>query len=155
MNIRSFSGHGESNGENLVVGWDRTPAAQAALGVAVVLAGKLQAHLHIAHIADDSDLGIDPDSPTWEEQTKALTDETARWLRSQLRGLHTGWTYYSARGSAAAVLNRVAHESGSSIVVIGAHRHGVAGLLSRVTRRSLLQDLLDDGLAVLVVPPAS
>ncbi|MFT3901419.1 MAG: universal stress protein [Gordonia sp. (in: high G+C Gram-positive bacteria)] len=154
MNIRSFSGTGDPGGENLVVGWDRTPAAQAALAAAVDLAGKLRAQLHIAHIADDSDLGVDPDSPTWEEQTKAAADEKAHWLRGQLRGLDTGWTYYSARGSAAAVLGQVARESGSRIVVIGKHRRGVAGLLSRVTRRPLADELVDAGLQVLVVPPA-
>jgi nucleotide-binding universal stress UspA family protein len=153
--ISSFSEAGTSDGGNIVVGWDRTPAARAALLEAVDLAEHLHAHLHIAHIADDSDLGIDPDSPTWEAQTRARSDATAQWVRSLLAGVGTGWTYYSARGSAANVLDRVAKLCDARLVVIGAHRHGVAGLLSRVTRPPLLVSLLDDGWRVVVVPATS
>lgn len=153
--ISSFSEAGTSDGGNIVVGWDRTPAARAALLEAVDLAEHLHAHLHIAHIADDSDLGIDPDSPTWEAQTRAHSDATARWVRSLLADVDTGWTYYSARGSAASVLEMVARRCDARLVVIGAHRHGAAGILSRLTRRPLLQSLLDDGRRVLVVPATS
>ena len=102
--ISSFSKSGTADGGSIVVGWDRTPAARAALREAIDLAARLHARLHIAHIADDSDLGIDPDSPTWEAQTRARSDATAQWVRSLLAGVGTGWTYYSARGSAASVL---------------------------------------------------
>lgn len=128
MGISSFTGPQAGDAEtNIVVGWNRSPASRAALREAVSLARQLHAHLHIAHIADDSDLGIDPDSPTWEEQTRALRDANAQWVRSQLAEVDTGWTYYSARGGAAAVLRNVAETAHASLVVIGAHRHGVVG----------------------------
>lgn len=159
MNLNSFSDStgtpdAKPSDADIVVGWDRTPAARAALREGVALAALTHAHLHVAHIADDSDLGIDPDSPTWEEQTRAISDANAKWVRSALADTPYGWTYYSARGSAAAVLGAVAAKSGADTVVIGAHRHGVAALLSRLTRRPLVEDLTDRGLVVVVVPAA-
>ncbi len=156
MAIRSIAHPGTRSARtHLVVGWDRTPASRAAVGRAVDLAHALGAQLHIAHVADDSDLGIDPDSPTWEAQTRALRDADAQWLRALLAGVDTGWTYYSARGNAAAVLGAVAAQSGATMVVIGARRRGWSGLLSRLARRPLVQSLLDAGLTVVVVPPAT
>ncbi|GAA3035974.1 hypothetical protein GCM10010528_15860 [Gordonia defluvii] len=155
MAISSFSGRNPGRTDvNLVVGWDRSPTSSAALREAVDLARRLHARLHIAHIADDSDLGIDPDSPLWEEQTRALRDSSALWVRALLADFGDNWTYHSGRGSAVGVLRAVATKAGATIIVIGAHRRGLPGVLSRLTRRPLLPALLAEGFTVVIVPPA-
>ncbi|MDX6585475.1 MAG: hypothetical protein QOI10_4659, partial [Solirubrobacterales bacterium] len=50
----------------LVVGYSEDPASGSALAVAADLAGRLFAHLHVAHVIDLDDYPIDPDSPSWE-----------------------------------------------------------------------------------------
>ena len=79
--------HAASAGSTqMVLGWDLHPNSFAALRFAVVMAQRLDAHLHVVHVVDVDDLPIDPDAWNWEEQLdQRLTEDatTARTLLDQ------------------------------------------------------------------------
>ena len=83
--------HAASAGSTqMVLGWDLHPNSFAALRFAVVMAQRLDAHLHVVHVVDVDDLPIDPDAWNWEEQLdQRLTEDatTARTLLDHPRAL--------------------------------------------------------------------
>ncbi|WP_244332240.1 universal stress protein [Gordonia polyisoprenivorans] len=76
----------------LVVGRNRHPDSVAAVRFAVMLARRLDAHVHVVHIVDLDDEPLDPDAPDWDQQFAATVDRDALAARDLLDTLPASWT---------------------------------------------------------------
>jgi nucleotide-binding universal stress UspA family protein len=140
----------------LVVGWDSQPASAAALRFAVDLAGRVGAHLHVAHIADIADLPVDPDASDYQEQFHASLDAQAVGARALLAELGANWTYHAMHGRPPDVLADLAEAVDAMMIVLGAPRGGVHSFIDTFAGQSVAHQLtLKHGRAVLLVPDAS
>jgi nucleotide-binding universal stress UspA family protein len=140
----------------LVVGWDRQPASAAALRYAIGLAKRLNAHLHVVHIADVEDMPIDPDAWDWEQQFRESVDAQAVSARALLRGLGANWTYHAAHGRPADVLADLADEVDAVMIVLGAPRGGMHSFIDTIAGQSVSHQLTHrHGRPVLLVPDPS
>ena len=81
----------------MVVGWDLHPNSSAALRFAVVMAQRLDAHLHVVHVVDVDDLPIDPDAWNWEAQLDQRLAEDATTARTLLDQLHAHFDFVNGR----------------------------------------------------------
>ena len=140
----------------LVVGWDRQPASAAALRFAVGLSQRLNAHLHVVHIADFDDLPVDPDAWDWEEQFHASLEAHAVGARALLDELGANWTYHAVHGRPPDVLADLAEEVDAVMIVLGAPRGGVHSFIDTFAGQSVARQLTrKHGRAVLLVPDPS
>ena len=140
----------------LVVGWDRQPASAAALRFAVDLSGRLEAHLHVVHIADFDDLPVDPDAWDWEEQFRSSVEAHAVHARALLDGLGANWTYHAAHGRPSDVLADLAEEVDAVMIVLGAPRGGLHSFIDTFAGQSVSHQLMRrHGRPVLLVPDPS
>jgi nucleotide-binding universal stress UspA family protein len=140
----------------LVVGWDRQPASAAALRFAVGLAQRLDAHLHVVHIADFDDLPIDPDAWDWEQQFHESLEAHAVGARALLDELGANWTYHAVRGRPPDVLADLAEEVDAVMIVLGAPRGGMHSFIDTFAGQSVSYQLSrKHGRAVLLVPDTS
>lgn len=126
----------------LVVGWDRHPDSAAALRVAVHLASRLDAHIHVVHIVDLDDSPVDPDSPDWDQSYRDTVTDEARAARALLDAVPASWTYHSGHGSPSELLSVVADRYAALMVVIGSPRRGPMGYLDSMLGRSVAQRLI-------------
>lgn len=137
----------------LVLGWDRQPASAAALRFAVGLSQRLDAHLHVVHIADFDDLPVDPDAWDWEQQFHASLDAHAVSARALLAELGANSTYHAVRGRPPDVLADLAEEVDAVMIVLGAPRGGVHSFIDTFAGQSVSHQLTrKHGRAVLLVP---
>jgi nucleotide-binding universal stress UspA family protein len=141
----------------LIVGWDRQPASVAALRFAVDLAERLNAHLHVVHIADFDDLPVDPDAWDWEQQFHEHLKAHANSARTLLDKLHANWTYHTAHGRPPDVIADLADEVDAVMIVLGSPRGGIHSFIDTIAGQSVSHQLTRrHGRAVLLVPePAS
>jgi nucleotide-binding universal stress UspA family protein len=140
----------------LVVGWDRQPASAAALRFAVGIARRLDAHLHVVHIADFDDLPVDPDAWDYEQQFHASLEAHARGARALLDELGANWTYHAMHGRPPDVLADLADEVDAVMIVLGAPRGGVHSFVDTFAGQSVAHQLTcKHGRAVLLVPDPS
>ncbi|MDT7758987.1 MAG: hypothetical protein QOH27_4885 [Mycobacterium sp.] len=140
----------------LVVGWDRQPASAAALRFAVGLSHRLDAHLHVVHIADFDDLPIDPDAWDWEQQFHESLEAHAVGARALLDELGANWTYHAVRGRPPDVLADLAEEVDAVMIVLGAPRGGMHSFIDTFAGQSVSYQLSrKHGRAVLLVPDTS
>ncbi|MGZ5365164.1 MAG: universal stress protein [Mycobacterium sp.] len=140
----------------LVVGWDGQPASIAALRYAVGLARRLDAHLHVAHIADFADLPVDPDAWDYEQQFHATLEAQAVAARALLDELGANWTYQAMHGRPADVLADLAEEVDALMIVLGAPRVGVHSFIDTFAGQSVAHQVTrKHGRAVLLVPEAT
>ena len=140
----------------LVVGWDRQPASAAALRFAVGLSQRLDAHLHVVHIADFDDLPVDPDSWDWEQQFHDSLEAHAVGARALLDELGANWTYHAVRGRPPDVLADLAEEVDAVMIVLGAPRGGMHSFIDTFAGQSVSYQLSrKHGRAVLLVPDTS
>jgi nucleotide-binding universal stress UspA family protein len=140
----------------LVVGWDRQPASAAALRFAVGLSQRLDAHLHVVHIADFDDLPIDPDAWDWEQQFHESLEAHAVGARALLDELGANWTYHAVRGRPPDVLADLAEEVDAVMIVLGAPRGGMHSFIDTFAGQSVSYQLSrKHGRAVLLVPDTS
>jgi nucleotide-binding universal stress UspA family protein len=140
----------------LVLGYDRDEASQAALEVARDLGGRLHAHLTVVHVVTLGDYPVDPDGPGWEEQAEVtLADERSRVARA-LADHRFGWSYEARHGVPEEVLLHVADERDALLVVVGHHGRGTSEGLRRLIDGSVSRRLLRRcARPVLVVPAGS
>jgi nucleotide-binding universal stress UspA family protein len=124
---------------HLVVGHDGHPAADAALGVAVDLASRLGAALHVVHCITVEDFGVDPDTETFEDERDRNVARERASIESALQGTSVEWTYHEERGDPAARLAALGDDLDAMFVVVGATHHGVFHQLTggSVSRRLL------------------
>ena len=140
----------------LVVGWDRQPASAAALRFAVGLAQRLDAHLHVVHIADVDDLPVDPDAWDWEQQFRDSLEAHAVGARTLLDELGANWTYHAGHGRPPDVLADLAEEVDAVMIVLGAPRGGMHSFVDTFAGQSVSYQLTrKHGRAVLLVPGPS
>ena len=140
----------------LVVGWDREPASAAALRFAVSLARRLNAHLHVVHIADVADLPVDPDAADYEQQFHASVEAHAVAARKLLDELGANWTYHAMHGRPPDVLAELAEQVDAVMIVLGAPRGGVHSFIDTFAGQSVaLQLTRNHARAVLLVPDSS
>jgi nucleotide-binding universal stress UspA family protein len=140
----------------LVLGHANDPASGRALEVAVDLAGRLHAHLHVVHAIDLADYPADPDAADWEEQgRRALAAEHGR-VRAALAGRAVAWSHHAWHGDPVALLETVAEEEDALMIVVGTRGEGVGSAIDRLLRRSVSHGLVaHGGRPVLVVPGAA
>ena len=137
---------------HLVVGHDGHPAADAALAVAVDLAERLGAHLHVVHCVAIEDFGVDPDTEQFEAERDRNVTAERQAIEDALRASPVAWTYHEERGEPAARLGRLADDLDALFIVVGASHHGVFHQLTGASvPRRLVQS---QHRPVLVVPPA-
>lgn len=136
----------------MVVGWDLHPNSSAALRFAVVMAQRLDAHLHVVHVVDVDDLPIDPDAWNWEEQLDQRLTEDATTARTLLDH-HAHWTYHAARGRPSDVIADLAEETDALMIILGGPRGGVLSFLETLAGQSVSHQLArQHGRPVLIVP---
>jgi len=117
---------------SIVLGHDRQPQSQAALAVAIDLACRLSAHLHVVHAIDLSDAPIDPDDADWEAQTKRALATERDEIAASLRGHATGWSYRVGHGDPARLLADTADESEALMIIIGSRGEGLRASVGRL-----------------------
>lgn len=140
----------------LVVGWDRQPASAAALRFAVGLARRLDAHLHVVHIADFDDLPVDPDAFDYERQFRESLEAHADGARNLLEDLGANWTYHAMYGRPPDVLADLAEQVDAAMIVLGAPRGGLHSFIETFAGQSVARQLTRErGRAVLLVPDPS
>ena len=117
---------------SIVLGHDRQPQSRAALAVAIDLACRLSAHLHVVHAIDLGDAPIDPDSAYWEADiNKALANERDE-IAASLRDHATGWSYRVGHGDPARLLADIADESEALMIIIGSRGEGLRASVGRL-----------------------
>jgi nucleotide-binding universal stress UspA family protein len=138
---------------DLVLGFDRDAASQAALEVARDLADRLRAHLTVVHVVSLHDYPIDPDLPNWEDLARQTLAEERSLVERALTGHRFGWSYQACHGSPVDVLVQVAEERDALVIVVGRHGHGIGDGLRRLIDGSVSHRVLQRcGRPVLVVP---
>lgn len=132
----------EEGGTALVVGYDRSPASQAAFIKAAEIGAKLDAELYVVHAVDLGDYPVDPDADDWEERAgESLVEESERVARI-LAGYPCGWSYRVLRAEPAEALYTVAEEVRAAMVVVGARSDGWRHRLERLSGPSVSQRLI-------------
>ncbi len=138
---------------SLVVGHSPHPASDAALRVAVDLARRLRADLHVVHGVDLFDYPVDPDAADWEQQARRSLDAQRRRVEAALADAPLGWTYQAAHGDPARLIAGVAEETDALMIVVGSHGEGPGATFERLLAGSVSRTVLRrQHRPVLVVP---
>ena len=133
------------------MGHDGRPGHERALAVALDLAGRLSAHVHLVHSVTLEDYGVDPDTDTFDEERDRHAAQERDYLRAAMAAAPVAWTYHEDRGAPARCLARLASEVNALFIVVGAgHRGFVRHLLAGGPAWKHLLDEQDR--PVLVVP---
>jgi nucleotide-binding universal stress UspA family protein len=136
----------------MVVGWDLHPNSSAALRFAVVMAQRLDAHLHVVHVADVDDLPIDTDDWNWKEQLDRRLAENATTARTLLNQVHAHWTYHAARGRPSDVIADLAEETDALMIILGRPSGGILSFIETLAGQSVSHQLSrQHGRPVLIV----
>lgn len=146
------SGHARA-GTRLVLGHSRQPAADTALHVAVDLALRLRADLHVVHGVDLFDYPVDPDAADWEQQAHRVVGEQRRQVEAKLVDFPMGWTYQAGHGNPARLIAAVAEETDALMIIVGSHGEGAAATIERLLAGSVSRTVLRrQHRPVLIVP---
>lgn len=138
---------------SLVVGHSPHPASDAALAVAVDLARRLRADLHVVHGVDLFDYPVDPDAADWEQQARRNLDAQRSRVEAALADAPLGWTYQAAHGDPARLIAAVAEETDALMIVVGSHGEGPGATFERLLGGSVSRTVLrHQHRPVLVVP---
>ncbi|MDF5754375.1 universal stress protein [Spongiactinospora sp. TRM90649] len=123
----------------LVVGFDRHPAASAALTTAAGLAVRLRAGLLVLHVIDLEDHPIDPDAADWETEADTAVAAEREQAGAILAGHPLPWAFHVERGDPARHLIDTAARHHATMIVIGTARTGVGAhlLTGSVAKRVL------------------
>lgn len=136
---------------HLVVGHDGHAAAGRALSVAVDLAERLDAVVHVVHCMAIEDFGVDPDTDQFEAERDRNVARERQSIETLLRDSTVSWTYHEERGDPAARLARLAHEVDALFIVVGATHHPV---FQQLVGGSVSGRLLHKGNRPVLVVPA-
>lgn len=135
---------------HLVAGHDGHPAADAALAVAVDLATRLGAELHVVHSVTVDDYAVDPDSEEFEEQVDRNVAHERATIEDQLGGTGIAWTYHEETGDPAARLAGLAEQLDAMLIIVGSTQRG---MWHQLTARSVPRRLVQmQSRPVVVVP---
>jgi nucleotide-binding universal stress UspA family protein len=144
---------GADNRTALVVGHDRFPESDHALAVALDLARRLQAFVHVVHAVSLDDYPIDSDSDDWEQQAANVLDEQRRTVERLLAGIVPRWRYHTGRGDPVELLAAVAEAHDALMIIVGTRGGGLTAALARTLGRSVSRQVtLRQCRPVLVVP---
>lgn len=142
-----------SDSTQIVLGWDLQPASSAALRFAVALARRLNAHLHVVHVADLDDTPVDPDAWDWEAQLDQRLAEDATTARALLDQLHARWTYHAEHGRPSDVIADLADQTDALMIILGGPRGGMRSFAETLAGVSVSHQLTrQHGRPVLIVP---
>jgi nucleotide-binding universal stress UspA family protein len=137
----------------LVLGHSRHPASDTALHVAVDLARRLRADLHVVHGVDLADYPVDPDAADWEEQARRTLDEQRRRVEAALADFPMRWTYQAGHGNPARLIATVAEEIDAFMIIVGSHGEGLSATFDRLLAGSVSRAVLRrQHRPVLIVP---
>lgn len=140
-------------GTNLVLGHSRQPGANTALYVAMDLARRLRADLHVVHGVDLFDYPVDPDAADWEQQARRALDEQRRQVEAALVDFPMGWTYQAGHGNPARLIAAVAEETDALMIIVGSHGEGAGATIERLLAGSVSRTVLRrQHRPVLIVP---
>jgi nucleotide-binding universal stress UspA family protein len=128
---------------SLVVGHDRMPESREALGVAIDLASRMCAHIHVVHAVDLTDYPINPDAPDWEEKAQITLAEERKAVTQLLRNHVWGWTYLVGRGDPARLLISVANELDSLMIIVGSRGEGLHLVVERLISPAVSHRLIE------------
>jgi nucleotide-binding universal stress UspA family protein len=128
----------------LVLGYDRRPESQDALQVAVDMARRLSAQLHVVHAIDLDDYPIDPESADWDDQARLVLAGERAVVASVLGEHSTGWTYQAGHGDPATFLVAVADEHDAIMIIVGSRGEGWRVSLERLLSPSVSHRLIND-----------
>ncbi|MGA3146148.1 MAG: universal stress protein [Acidimicrobiales bacterium] len=117
---------------DLVVGYDLREASQDALLVAVDLAERLGARLHIVHVVDLLDYPVDPDSSDWEDRGRMALDEEHERVEALMAGARVDWTYYPERGEPVRAITAIADRHDALMIVVGTRGAGFGASMQRL-----------------------
>ncbi|MEO7058762.1 MAG: universal stress protein [Lapillicoccus sp.] len=138
---------------HLVLGYDADPVSQRALAVAIDLAARLRAQLHVVHAVALADYPIDPDRADWDERGRLALAAERTVIESALRFHTTGWSYHEGRGDPARLLCELADAHDALMVIVGSHHGGRLTGLQRLGTGSVSHQLIAQAhCPVLVVP---
>ena len=149
-----LASHGrEPAGTSLVVGHSLHPASDAALLVAVDLALRLRADLHVVHGVDLFDYPVDPDAADWEQQARRTLDAQHRRVAEALAESSLGWTYQAGHGDPSRLIAAVADETDALMIIVGSHGGGPGATFDRIVAGSVSRTVLRrQQRPVLIVP---
>jgi nucleotide-binding universal stress UspA family protein len=133
---------GHDSGTTLVVGFDRSPEARAALACAAELGTRLGAHLHVVHAVSLDDYPIDPDVEDWEGQARKMLEEERTDLVAILNDHPCGWSYVAGRGNPVRLLMESADEHDALMIVVGTRGEGLRGAAHRLFGPSISHGLI-------------
>ena len=119
----------------VVVGHDGHPTAQLALAVAVDLARRINAHVHVVHAVAIGDYGIDPDTEEFEETRDRNLAGEREAIATALSDAPVPWTYHEEKGDPAARLAGLAEQTDAAYIVVGASHRKLLPLEASVPRR--------------------
>ena len=143
----------ETADTNLVVGHSRHAAADLALHLAVDLARRLRADLHVVHAVDLLDYPVDPDAADWEQQARRALAEQRRHVDAVLAGFPLSWTYQAGHGNPARLITDVAEETDALMIIVGSHGEGMGATFDRLVAGSVSRTVLRrQRRPVLIVP---
>jgi nucleotide-binding universal stress UspA family protein len=121
----------------LVVGLGSDSTGDPALAVALDLAQRLGAHLHVVHVVSLEDHPVDPDAADWEEQARQAVAVHRHQVADQLADAEVGWDYETRHGEPAVELAAVADERAALYIIVGTRGEGPLHALSRLLRPSV------------------
>jgi nucleotide-binding universal stress UspA family protein len=149
-----LASHGREPADtSLVVGHSLHPASDTALHVAVDLARRLRADLHVVHGADLFDYPVDPDAADWDQQARRALDEQRRRVAAALADAPLGWTYHAGHGDPARLITEVAEETDALMIIVGSRGQGPGAAFERLLSGSVSRTVLRrQHRPVLVVP---
>jgi nucleotide-binding universal stress UspA family protein len=116
----------------IVLGHDRQMQSQDALDVAIDLAERLRAHLHVVHAIDLDDAPIEPELLDWEEQTRQMLARERAAVAASLSAHSAGWSYHVGHGDPAQLLARVADAHDALMIIIGSRGEGLRASFGRL-----------------------
>ena len=117
---------------DLVVGYDLREASQDALSVAVDLAERLGARLHVVHVVDLLDYPVDPDASDWEDRARTALGQEHERVEAVMAGAGVEWTYYPERGEPVRAIAAIADRHDALMIVVGTRGAGFGASLQRL-----------------------
>lgn len=117
---------------SLVVGHDRQGESRDAIDVAIGLATRLSAHLHVVHAVNLSDYPVDPELDDWGERANETLAEERVEVAKALSDHAFGWTYHGGHGDPAKLLMNVADEHDALMIIVGSRGEGWRLILERL-----------------------
>ncbi|MFC4950765.1 universal stress protein [Pseudonocardia sp. GCM10023141] len=138
----------------LVLSHNRYRPGDAALDVALDLARRLHAHLHVVHGIDLSIYPIDLAAADWAEQARGAVEDQRARVASALADGATGWSYHAGTGHPADLARTVADEVDAAMIIVAGRGVGADKTIDRVLGgRSRCGSAHPQHRPVLVVPP--